>query len=143
MRWPTWNNRCLVEVGFGVLRRADAAVRRPYLTTHQIARLISQEILKSPAAVSRESPRTGIDKISEQDAIARLHFRSNRVGGMPGIVSYRKRIAAVRREWHLRFLWFFAVWKHFVKYRADMRCRIVRGQVELYGDSLPQAVSVL
>src|SRR5436309_2050959 len=61
---------------------------------------------------------------------------------MPGVIGYGKRVAAIRREWHLGFLRFSTAEKHLVEDGADMWRRVVGRQVKLHRDSLPETVSV-
>lgn len=61
---------------------------------------------------------------------------------MPSIVSYRKCVASVWREWHLRFLRFSSVREDFVENSSNLRCRIIGRQIKLDSDALPEAVGV-
>src|SRR5205814_4268925 len=108
----------------------------------QIAQLVEREIRCSPAAITHKSQRPGIDKISEQNAVARFHFGSHRVGRMPSVIGNCKCLTAVRRERHLRLLWFSAVGKNLVKNSSDMQCRVVRRQIKLDCDAFPKAVGM-
>src|SRR5438094_9043426 len=109
----------------------------------QIAQLVERKISCSPAAIAHKSQRPGIDKISKQNAVARFHFGSHRVGRMPRVIGNCECITAVRREWHLRLLWFSPVGEHLVKNSSDMRCRIVRRQITLDRDDFPKAAETV
>src|SRR4029077_16400381 len=100
------------------------------------------KISSTLSPVAHKAPRPTIDEVSKQDAVARFHFGSDRICRMPGVIGYCKRVAAVWRERHLRFLRFSAVGKDFVEDSADVWRRIVGRQVELHRDSLPEAVGV-
>jgi hypothetical protein len=63
-----------------------------------------QKIADPLAAIAQYHERSGIDKISEQDAVAGFDLGPDRVGGVPGILADRKGVAAVGRELHLRRL---------------------------------------
>src|SRR5580704_4110733 len=108
----------------------------------QIAQLVERKIRCSPAAIAHESPRPGIDKISEQNAVARFHFSSHWVGRMPRVIGNCECITAVRRERHLCLLWFSPIGEHLMKDGSDMRCRVVGRQIELDRDAFPKAVGM-
>ena len=108
----------------------------------QIAYLIQDKILDSSAAIAQRSPYPGVDEISEQNAVARLYFGSNRIRRMPRITSNCKGVAGIRRERHLRLLRLCAVGQHLVENGTNMRCRVVGRQVELDCNALPEAVGM-
>src|SRR4029077_8049813 len=115
----------------------------PHSIALQIARLVEHKIRQPTAAIANKSPRPGIDEIGEENAVARFHFRPNRVGRMPGVVGYGKGVATIWRKRHLCLLWFASVRQHLVKDRADVRRGIVRRQIKLYGDPFPKTVGML
>ena len=108
----------------------------------QIPYLIQDKILDSSAAIAQRSPYPGIDEISEQNAVARLYFGSNRIRRMPRISSNCKGVAGIRRERHLPLLRLSAIGQHLVKNGTNMPCRVVGRQIELDCDAFPQAVGM-
>ena len=62
----------------------------------QITRLVEHKIRKPTSAIADESPRAGIDEIGEENAVARFHFRPNRVGRVPGVIGYGERVTGIR-----------------------------------------------
>ena len=81
--------------GTATQRRGYISFAMPPSPVFQIAQLVQRKISCSPASIPRKSPWSGIDEISEQNAVTRFHFLSDWVGGMPCSVSYRKRVAAI------------------------------------------------
>src|SRR5947207_10735657 len=59
---------------------------------------------------------------------------------MPCVIGNCKRIAGIRRKWHLCLLRLPSIGKHLVKDGANMWRRIVGRQVELLRDAFPEAV---
>src|SRR5438094_3801854 len=57
---------------------------------------------------------------------------------MPRVIGNCECITAVRRERHLRLLWFSPVGENLVKNSSDMRCRVVRRQIKLDCDAFPR-----
>ena len=82
--------------------RSGSWLQRPYLVVLQIAHLVEQNILEPTAAISKESPRPSIDKISQQNTVARFYLRPNQTDRMPGVIGNGKRVARIWREQHLR-----------------------------------------
>ena len=64
----------------------------------QIAHLVEDKILQTPAAIAQKSPRPGIDEVSEQNAVARFYLRSNQTDRMPGVIGNGKRVPGIWRE---------------------------------------------
>ena len=63
-----------------------------------VSNLVEYEVAEPLATVTQEAQESGIDKVSQKDAVARAYFRSDRVGGMPSVGGNGERIAAVRDE---------------------------------------------
>src|SRR5215469_5052397 len=66
-----------------------------------VSDLIEREITEPLTAVAQKAKQSGIDEVGQKDAVARVHFRSDRIGRMPGVGADGKGIAAVRHERHL------------------------------------------
>src|ERR1043166_99456 len=62
---------------------------------------------------------------------------------MPRVVTNRERVAGIRRESHTRGWVKTSVRPFLAKYSADVRDRLILGQIELDGDALPMRVCVL
>src|SRR6266581_4128717 len=76
-------------------KRASSATKSVAL---QIAHLVEQNVLQSPAAIAQKSPCPGVDKISEQNAVPRFNLRPDQTDRMPGVIGNGKRVARIWRE---------------------------------------------
>src|ERR1700720_3537328 len=89
-------------------------------TTFEIAQLVAHEIARSTATVAEESPRASIDEIGQKNTVARFHFGSDGIGGMPGIVSNRECVAGVGGKRQLSLLRLSSIGQELVEDGADM-----------------------
>ena len=99
----------------GPERPAGRGTKRPLslcleLLALQISHLIEQNILKSAAAIAQEPPQPAIDKVGEQNAVARFYLRPNQTDRMPGIIGNGEGVAGIGREQHLRVFRLFTIW---------------------------------
>src|SRR5215471_1737086 len=63
-----------------------------------VSNLVQYEVAEPLTPIAQETQEAGIDEVSQKDAVARAHFRSDRIGRMPCICADGERITAVRHE---------------------------------------------
>src|SRR5262245_9325378 len=96
-RRVTMPHHASLSIKAGLMRRRFHSSRN-IESGQPVSELVEREIAEPLAAVAQETQEAGIDKVSQKEAVARAYFRSDRIGGVPGVGANGERITAVRHE---------------------------------------------